>query len=157
MPGVSELVLLLVMLAMVVATVLAIVIGVVRGARRKTFAQLRAQIDQDVVVRESPFVGGSIRYRDYRAPGMYTGAGIRAMRAALVLTRKELVIFRARTLRIPYADLAKYSASTLDGKLVLATDQPPGATGHIAYHFRVSDADEWVTALRGAGAQGASL
>lgn len=131
----------------VVAIALVIVRRKFRVMRAAAFANLVAALEPEGIEMQSPFVGGSVRYRDYRAPGRYHMASIRALRAALVLTRSHLVIFTAREQRIPRAELAQWSPTVQDGKLVLATDSPPGATGHMALHLRVADPEAWVTAL----------
>lgn len=140
-----------------IATIAISIVRVVLGRiRKRVFAEHLAKLESDGIVRQTDgYRGGSIRYRNYRAPGRYYGVAIKGWHAALVLTRRELVILTMTTQRIAYAELAKYKVSTKDGKLVIETDEPPKATGHVAMHLRVPDADEWVAALtraRGAAA-----
>lgn len=137
----------------VMASALVVVRVIVTSVRRKQMAKLLASFEPGSVVRTSAVVGGSVRYRNYRARGVYRGLGIQATRAGLVLTSSELVVVGGHSQRIAVHDLGKYVATTKDGKLVLATDHPPGATGHLELHLRLPDADEWANALRQAGAR----
>lgn len=151
--GLPELLLLITGLMVIVAIPLVIVRGAIGGRRREQLARTIAQLESAGIVRRSEIVGGSVRYRHYRAPGVYRGAGISATRAGLVLTREELVVVGGHAQRIPVAALGKYVVTVQDGKLVLATDDPPGATGHVALHLRLPDAEAWAKDLRQAGAR----
>ena len=153
MIGLPEVLLLVTGLMVIVAIPLVIVRGAIGGRRREQLARTIAQLEPAGIVRKSELVGGSVRYRNYRAPGVYRGIAIIGTRAALVLTREELVVVGGHAQRIPVATLGKYVATVQDGKLVLATDEPTGATGHVALHLRLPDAEAWAKDLRQAGAR----
>ena len=133
-------------------TVLAFILTLVgRAARRRHEAEMEA-LAADGIDLDSGFVGGTARFRDFRAPGVYTGVGISTTRRRLVLTATQLAILGGKTrFHIPRAELGRYQVSVRDGRLQIVTDSPHGATGHVDLRLAVADPERWVARLRAAG------
>ena len=139
------------LIAFTLATLAFVLTLVGRAMRRRTAAEM-AILEAEGIARDSGFVGGSARYRDFRAPGVHTGAGISTTRRRLVLTARQLAILGGKTrFHIPRAELARYQVGVLDGRLQLVTDAPHGATGHIDLRLAVADPERWFAMLRAAG------
>ena len=138
-------------------TLLAFVLTVVaRAARRRHEAEMAA-LTAEGIERDSGFVSGTARYRDFRAPGVYTGAGISTTRRRLVLTASQLAILGGKTrFHIPRAELGRYHVGVLEGRLQIVTDQPHGATGHLDLRLAVADPERWTATLRAAGCASAA-
>jgi hypothetical protein len=135
----------------------AIVFVLVFGAVRRNVARARAALEAQGIERDSGLCRATFRYRRYRAPGRYYGAGIRITRAQLVLTREVLAVLGQRIPPIPRGELARYAVGVQEsGRLQLVTDQPIGASGHLDMTFVVEDPAAWVRALRDAGARASS-
>jgi hypothetical protein len=141
--------------------VLAIVFSLVRRAIQTSTAKARAALEPEGIVMETPPVGGSVRYRNYRGLGrggqkLAASRAIAALRVAVVLTKQQLALVGFRSVRIPRAELGRFSVRAAEGRLVLATDQPLDGTGHMEFRLRVPDPDVWVRALVEAGATAAA-
>lgn len=135
-----------------VGALLALVFTLVGRAIRRRVAAEMAALEREGIERDSGFVVGTARYRDFRAPGVYTGAGISTTRRRLVLTASQLAILGGKTwFHIPRAELGRYQVGALDGRLQIVTDQPHGATGHLDLRLAVAEPERWVAMLRAAG------
>ncbi|MBV8759427.1 MAG: hypothetical protein JO257_19220 [Deltaproteobacteria bacterium] len=139
---------------LLVGTVLTIVFTFVgRAVRRRTAEQMTA-LESEGIERDSGMVSGTVRYRDFRAPGLYEGAGISVTRRRLVLTASHLAILGGKVrFHIPRPDLNRYEVGILEGRLQLVSDNPHGATGHIDLRIAVDDPETWASVLRAAGCQ----
>jgi hypothetical protein len=136
--------------------ILGVVFFFVRRAVRRQMAEARAQAAHEGIVLDSGPVWMTVRYRGYRAPGVYVGVGVRMTRVEMILTRARLsFVPRARHYSgIGHADLGRFQVAVAeDGALRLHTDNPPGASGSIDYRIPVADPAAWVSALTQAGAQ----
>lgn len=141
--------------------VLVIVLALVRRAIRTTTAKARAELESEGVVMETPPVGGSVRYRNFRGRRLggqmiVASRAIVALRVVVVLTQQQLALVGFRTVHIPRAELGRFVVRAADGRLVLATDRPLDGTGHVEYHLRVTEPETWVRALVEAGAAAAA-
>lgn len=136
-----------------VCTLLAFIFTLVgRAVRRRTAAEM-AVLESEGIERDSGFVAGTVRYRDFRAPGVYTGVGISTTQRRLVLTSRQLAILGGKTrFHIPRAELGRYQVGVLESRLQIVTDAPHGATGHVDLRLAVADPERWVAWLRAAGA-----
>jgi hypothetical protein len=134
------------------AIVLAVVFGI-RGAIRKRFARLRAELEAEGIVLDSGRCDTTLRFREFRRPGFYRGVGMRSGPGQTVLTKLHLVFVGDPQLPpVPYAELGRFTAEASDGALLLRSDRPMNATGHIEIRIAVDDVDAWVRALHSAGA-----
>jgi hypothetical protein len=148
----SPIVLGLVVAGGVVAFTLVLFAALSPLVRRKR-AALRHALVSEGIVRESGLCTGGLRYRDYRAPGFRAGSARSLVRRELILTRASLGILGGVALQtIPSAELHRYAVSNEKGVLLLVTDNPVGATGHMELRLRVPDPDGWVQTLRELGA-----
>jgi hypothetical protein len=146
----------LLLVLVVVGTVLGTVFGILGSVAKKRVAAELARLQQEGVVLDSGPVSGRVAYRDYSAPGFYAGWSARATRRQLVLTRERLAILGMGSIHVPRSELHRYAASIDDGILLLATDAPIGASGHMELRLRVPDVEAWVRELRAAGATAAA-
>jgi hypothetical protein len=139
-----------------VGAILGTVFTLVFRAIRKREAVLRAELEHEGIVKESARVSGSVRYRDYKAPGFYASRSLSTTSRRLVLTRATFaMIGGGRNYRVPRGELHRYAVTTNeDGRLVIVTDSPVGASGHMDMRLKMPDAESWVRALREAGATG---
>jgi hypothetical protein len=126
-------------------------------AARATARRVRAALELEGVILDSGTQWITMRYRGYRAPGIYRGVGVTRTRGALVLTQQRLVVtpgLRRGNLRVARAELGRFAVGVAeDGALQIHSDNPPGATGSIHCHIAVGDAARWVKALTEAGAR----
>jgi hypothetical protein len=140
-----------------VAAFTAVLFAGINWGFRRSIARRRAALEGEGVVRDSGACRVSARYRRYRASGYYAGAAIRVNPGQLVLTRVHLHILGVRGAKpVPLAVLHRYRASVADGRLVIITDQPVGATGRLELRLKLDDAASWVDALDDAGSHAAS-
>ncbi len=133
-----------------VAVILYVVILVagITWLLRRNLARRRAAIEGEGVERDSGPCLATARYRKYRGRGIYSGGGIRRNPAQLVLTRAHLHLLGVRGAEpVPLAELHRYRAAVEDGRLVITTDDPVGATGRLEVRAAVPDPDAWVAAL----------
>jgi hypothetical protein len=137
------------------AFVAAILIFVFTLVARVT-ARQRAALEQEGIVLDSGKQWITIRYANFRAPGIYRGAGLRKTRASLILTQQRLGLVPARRsyLFVPRKELGRFTVgASPDGTLQIHSDNPPGASGSIEYSVQLMDAETWVKALTDAGAR----
>jgi hypothetical protein len=138
---------------LLVATILAVVF---RSVARAT-ARERAALDREGVILDSGPLWITVRYTNFRAPGIYRGAAVSKTRGSFVLTRERLVLtpgFRRVRLRVSRSDLVRFTVGIGEGGVLrLHSDDPPGASGSIDYRVPVDDATSWVKALADAGAR----
>lgn len=134
------------------------VLVIVFAAIRKAIDRAADALAPEGIELDSGRITVTTRLRNYRGPGIYSGGGIRRNPARAVLTKERLYILQRpqRFGVIDRADLAKFTVGTLDGKLHLRSEQPPGATGTIDFRIPVRDPETWVAALAGAGASRAA-
>jgi hypothetical protein len=137
--------------ALLVTCVLVTVFGILHHVIGKRIARERIALATEGIVLEERG-RGSIRYRDYRAPGRYSGAAIRAAALHLVLTRSHFAMLGARLPRIPLGELHRYAVSSDGHQLIITTDNPVEATGSLKITLALNDAQAWLSALRNAGA-----
>lgn len=140
----------------VVGTILGTVFGILGSVMRKRMAAEITRLQQEGIVLDSGTASGRVVYREYSAPGFYAGWSSRSTSRRLVLTRERLAIVGMNTIHVPRAELHRYAASSDDGTLLLVTDAPIGASGHMELRLRVADAEAWVRELRAAGATAAA-
>ncbi|HEU5056034.1 MAG TPA: hypothetical protein VFU21_05895 [Kofleriaceae bacterium] len=139
-------------IALAVMGYLVVLVAAITWWLRKRIARRRAAIEGEGVECDSGPCLATARYRKYRARGMYSGGGIRRNPAQLVLTRTHLHLLGVRGAEpVPVAELHRYRATVDDGRLVITTDEPVGATGRLEVRVRVLDPDAWLTALGAAG------
>lgn len=142
---------------LLVGSVLVIVFTLVGRAIRRRVAEQLAVLEREGIERDSGFVGGTDRYRGFRAPGYYASVAIGMTRRRLVLTARQLAILGGKAqFHVPRAELARYHVGVLDGGLQIVTDEPHGATGHIDMRLAVGDPEPWAAALRAAGCRAAA-
>jgi hypothetical protein len=124
---------------------------------RRAVAAAAAGLVSEGIELDSGPVPVITRYRQFRAPGMYLVAGVNRSSGRIVLTKKRLhVIKRPQRYGIIEREwLAHFSVGIDAGRLHIHATDPPGATGTIDYHVPVSDPEQWVSALRAAGARDA--
>lgn len=137
---------------LLIAIILGAVFGVLRYVFLKRWAREREELAGEGVVLDSGLRNTTIRFKGYREPGFYSALGIRAGKISLLLTRETLAIFGFRSKRIPRGELHRYSVACADGRLILSSDNPVGATGHIEFRVSLDNPQEWADALRAAGA-----
>ena len=136
-------------IAVAVILYVVILVAAITWLLRRRIARRRAAIEGEGVERDSGPCLATARYRKYRGRGMYSGGGIRRNPAQLVLTRTHLHLLGVRGAEpVPLAELHRYRATVDDGRLVITTDEPVGATGRLEVRAAVPDPDEWVAALR---------
>jgi hypothetical protein len=135
-----------------VGLILGVVFTLVARAVRRRVAHYRADAEAEGILRDSGPCHTTIRYRDYRGPGFRASAAIAAGRRQLLLTRAGFHILGFRRHVVPCAELRRYAVSVDGGALVVSTDAPIDATGHVSYRVKLDDADGWMRALRDAGA-----
>ncbi len=127
---------------------------VFRSIVRST-ARARGELEAEGIVLDTGPRWITIRFANFRAPGLAVGVGVRKTRGALVLTQRRLVVLPSRRqfYRVERQDLARYTVSTDDGALVIHSDDPPNASGSITYRLNLGNASEWMKALAAAGAR----
>lgn len=137
---------------LLVSIVLTIVLTAVGRAMKRRMIEQRAALESEGIELDGGVVAGTIRYRDFRAPGFYSGTGIQATRRHLVLTRSHLAILGGKVrFHIPRPDLRRYTVGTVNHRLQIVSDDPHGATGHVDMRLAVPDAERWVATLHEAG------
>jgi hypothetical protein len=142
---------------LLVAVFTAVLFAAVNSGLRRSIARRRAALEGEGVVRDSGVCRVSARYRRFRGRGLYMGAGIRIGSGQLILTRAHLHVLGVRGAEpVPLAELHRYRASVADGRLVITTDEPVGATGRLELRIKLDDAPSWVDALDDAGSRAAS-
>ena len=142
---------------LLVSVVLTVVFVGVGRAMRRHMAEQRAALESEGIELDGGIVSGTIRYRDYRAPGFHAGTGVQATRRHLVLTRSHLAILGGKVrFHIPRPDLGRYAVRVVDHRLQIVSDDPHGATGHVDLRLAVRDAERWAATLRDAGCRLAS-
>ena len=93
-------------------------------------ARMRAELEMEGVVLDSGPQWITIRYNNFRSPGLYKGVAITRMRSSLILTQKRLVMTPHRR---PYRFIGKkelqhFTAGVAeDGSLQIHSDDPPNA------------------------------
>jgi hypothetical protein len=141
----------------VVAVVLLGTLSVVFSTLKKKLAADHAALEHEGIEKESDDARGSLRYRDFRAPGFYASRSFSGVSGRLILTRATFSFHSvgSRMRHVPRGELGRYAVTTnADGHLVISTDQPHNASGHMELHLRLPDAEAWAQALRAAGATG---
>jgi hypothetical protein len=139
-----------------VALILGLVFGIVGSLMRKRLAAQVIVLRQEGIERDSGIVRGSVRMRDFVMPGLRAASRWATVSKQLVLTRRSFVILGGipSLAPIPRTELQRYGVKSDGGSLVISTDNPVHASGHMELKLRVQDADAWVKALRDAGAMG---
>ncbi len=139
------------------AVLTAVLFAAVSWGIKKSIGRRRAALEGEGVERDSGMCRVRARYRRFRGRGLYMGAGIRVGSGQLVLTRAHLHVLGVRGAEpVPLAELHRYRASVADGRLVITTDEPVGATGRLELRIRLDDAASWVDALDDAGSRATS-
>lgn len=142
---------------LLVAVVTAALFAAVNWGIKRSIARRRAALEGEGVVRDTGVCRVRARYRRFRGRGLYMGAGVRISPGQLVLTRAHLHVLGVRGAEpVPLAELHRYRASVADGRLVITTDEPLGATGRLELRIELDDAASWVDALDDAGSRAAS-
>lgn len=137
--------------------ILVVIFLLVFGAVRKAIDRAAEEIAAEGVELDSGQVTLTTRMTNFRAPGLISG-GIRRNPARVVLTKQRLHLIQRpqRYGILERTDLKQFTVGTIDGKLHLHTDTPPGATGSVDYRVHVDNPARWVDALAAAGATKAS-
>jgi hypothetical protein len=140
-----------------VSLILGIVFGIIGSAMRKRREAALHVLRQEGIERDSGVVRATVRYRDFAMAGMYSGARVAIVRRQLVLTRANFVILGGipSLPSIPRNELRRYEVKSDEGSLIISTDNPVQASGHMQLKLKVPDVDAWVKALREAGAMAA--
>jgi hypothetical protein len=135
-----------------------VVLVIVFAAIRKAIDRAAQGLASEGIELDSGPVTVTTRMRSFRAPGIASAGGIRRNPARVVLTKQRLHIVQRpqRYDIIERADLARFTIDTVDGKLRLRSEDPPGASGEIDYRIPVRDLDAWMAALAAAGARHAA-
>lgn len=140
----------------VIAYVVVLVAGI-SWLLRRIIARRRAKLEVEGVVRDSGVCVATARYRSYRGGGIYSGGGLRRNPAQLVLTRSHLHLLGVRGAEpVPLAELHRYRAAVEEGRLVMTTEEPVGATGRLEVRAAVPDPAAWLADLRAAGCSSTS-
>jgi len=137
---------------LLVSIVLTIVLTAVGRVMRRRMIEQRAALESEGIELDGGIVPGTIRYRNFRAPGFYWGTGIQMTRRHVVLTKSHLAILGGKVrFHIPRPDLGRYTVGTVDHRLQIVSDDPHGATGHVDLRLAVAEPEKWLAALRDAG------
>lgn len=126
----------------------AAIVRAVRGLRERAIARLA----EEGLERRSMGTTLSLRLRGYRAPGWNLSATSRKP-GEVVLTKRGLYLVFPVPLRIAGEDLSNIEVATQDSTLILETDAPFEATGHVHVSFRSEEVDGWRAALLARGAR----
>ena len=154
----AGIVILIVSLAVGIPVLVGAIIILVFSLVRRARARERVVLGREGVVLDSGPQWITIRYKNFRAPGIYRGVGIAKTRGSLVLTRQRFAVLTGGYQR-PYSFIARSDLGRFvvgiaeDGAFQIHSDEPPGATGSIDYRAAVRDAAAWVKALTEAGAR----
>lgn len=140
---------------LLVGTILLVVFSIVGRGLRARAERDRAELEREGIVLDGGMRNAVVRYEGYSEPGLYATLSVHTAAKRLVLTRETLAILGSRPKRIPRAELHRYSVTTKDGKLVVCSDNPVGASGHVEMRIAVDDPAAWTRALLEAGASSA--
>lgn len=135
---------------------IALMTSVTQRIARDRIERGRAEAAPEGVVLDSGLVKATIRYRNYSAPGIVIGVGIRAQWMVLMLTGSRLVILPSSRhyCDVPRAELSRYTVGVAaNGRLQLHTETPFNATGSVDYQIGVPDVQLWIQRLKEAGAR----
>jgi len=133
-----------------IALLLGIIFGAVAALQRRYADRIAS--DEGVVLRSGP-MWVKTALDNYRSPTQYSNGKRSLGRGELLLTPSALVVVINRGFRFEAADLVSVSAREVDGRLVLTTEKPPGATGRVKIEARVGDVPAWLFALEQRGVQ----
>jgi hypothetical protein len=134
--------------------VLVTVFTIVGRVTRARIARDRAPLESEGIVLASGPCRGAVHLRNYVGPRQRAGRAVSLVRRELVLTKSQLATLGGSIAqKVPRAELGRYTVSADGKRLVLATDEPPNATGHVELKLEVADPTAWVAALVDAGAR----
>jgi hypothetical protein len=126
------------------------------GAKQRIPQPVRSVLEQNGILLLEEDLGGSVTYRDFRAPGRYSSYKLQPMSWALALSSRGLLLWHGRS---PFIDIAwtepriaaLHARVDEKGQLAITWDAStfqPSWSGSIEVHVRCADAAAVLALLR---------
>jgi hypothetical protein len=145
--GLAGIILLVLGVVVFVALLVGFILFVVSRVQRAAIARIEAE----GIERRSGSCAMTIRLRNYRSPQIYASSQTSRKYGELLLVRDALVVLSVgREVRFAFPDT---DVKIEEGRLVLETDKPKGASGWAKISASAPDPESWLRELRERGAR----